>query len=236
MDYDRIERHVLMVISQAHQCLEMLQKLREKYSLHDDVDHVKAAHPKSLVVRTNTEIPSVDPLFQNSQVVAELSRDVNLRQRRARTTSFFRKVNFTWSLKDDTNDRDRVMIHIQTLKSCNDALRECLSPPQRQSTDKLVNMKILALSASPADLKGIGNAASATQDQLHGQIYQAIMIKARRAEESSHSVTDKELKQIEMESWMFDFASNDAGASPGMSMRVLAQHKRFGGLSVCKQN
>ncbi|KAF9767616.1 hypothetical protein IL306_015198 [Fusarium sp. DS 682] len=201
MDYGRVKRHVLMVVSQAYQCLQMLQKLRDKYSLHDDIGHVNAPGlPNTLTVQTNREIPAADPLFQNNQVAAELSKDVNLRQHRARTISFFRRVNFTWSFKDDTNDRDKVMTHIQTLKSCNDALRECLPPPQRQAADRLVNMKALALSASPSDLKGIGSAASTIRDQLHGQIYQAMVVKARRVDESSQRVTDTELEQIEMDS------------------------------------
>lgn len=229
MDYDRVERHVLTVISQTYQCLQMLQKLREKYSLHDDIDHVNAAElTNSSTVRTNIEIPAADLLFQNSQVAAELSKDVNLRQRRAKAVSFFRRVNFTWSFKDDTNDRDRVMTHIQTLKACNDALRECLRPPERQTADRLVNMKTLALSASPSDLKGIGSAASTIHDQLHSQIYQAVMVKARRVDESSQRVTDQELEQIEMESTAFAFDSHDTGTSTGISKRVLAQHAAIG--------
>ncbi|KAM6523070.1 hypothetical protein FSOLCH5_003690 [Fusarium solani] len=229
MDYGRVERHVLMVISQAYQCLQMLQKLREKYSLHDDIGHVNAAGlSNSLAVQTNHEIPAADPLFQNNQIAAELSKDVNLRQRRARTIGFFRRVNFTWSFKDDTNDRDKVMTHIQTLKSCNDALRECLSPPQRQAADRLVNMKTLALSASPSDLKGIGSAASTIHDELHSRIYQAMVVKARRVDESSQRVTDKELEQIEMDSTAFVFESHDTGTSTGISKRVLAQHAAVG--------
>lgn len=71
-------------------------------------------------------LPGSVPLFQNTRVATEVAKAMSLRQRRAKTISFFRKVTFTWSLKDDTNDRDRVMAHIQTLKSCKDALREFL--------------------------------------------------------------------------------------------------------------
>ncbi|GAB1315472.1 hypothetical protein MFIFM68171_05682 [Madurella fahalii] len=223
LNYEPIERHVLTVISQAYQCLQILQKLREKYALHDEIGPVdRLGALNSLTLRTNSEIPAANPLFLNSKVAAEVSKDINLRQRRARTVSFFRRVNFTWSLRDNTNDRDKVMAHIQTLKSCNDALRECLPPPQRQAADKLVNLKALALSASPSDLKGIGGAASTMHDQLHDQIYQAMMVKARRVDESSQRVTDTELKQIELNSAMFASGGHDAQMSPGISKRVLA--------------
>ncbi|OBT53787.1 hypothetical protein VE04_06860 [Pseudogymnoascus sp. 24MN13] len=225
MDYDRVEAHVLMVISQVYQCLQKLQELRDKYSLRDDVaqDKTNIASTDTPILPTNAEIPGAGPLFQNSQVAAWLTEDQITRQRRVKTISFFRKVKFTWSFNDDMNDRDQVMSLLQTLKSCNDTLRECLPPEQQQATDRLVNMKALALSNSSSDLNGIGAAASAVEDELHRQLTQAMMIKARRVDDSSRRVTDKELQSVELESSAFSFERPDITASAVMPSRFLVQ-------------
>lgn len=225
MDYDRVEAHVLMVISQVYQCLQKLQELRDKYSLRDDVaqDKTNIASTDTPSLPTNAEIPGAGPLFQNSQVAAWLAKDQITRRRRVKTISLFRKVNFTWTFNDDMNDRDQVMSLLQTLKSCNDTLRECLPPEQQQATDRLVNMKALALSNSSSDLNGIGAAASAVKDELHRQLTQAMMIKARRVDDSSRRVNDKELQSVELESSAFSFERPDITASAVMPSRFLVQ-------------
>jgi hypothetical protein len=224
MDYERVELHIYTILSQAHQCLQELQKLREKYALHDGDDTNVIEASKPLKVGSNMEIPAAVPLFQNRQVAEALSKDANIRQRRARVVSFFHKVNFTWSFKDDTNDRDRILSHIQILKDFNDALRECLPPLQQQSVDRLVSLKTLALSSTPSDLAGIGNAASSIHDNLHDQIYQAVMVKARRVEASLRKVTDKELEEVEIDGAKFSYVDHDGKyLSEGSYKRVLAQ-------------
>ncbi|KAH6964830.1 hypothetical protein EDB82DRAFT_285736 [Fusarium venenatum] len=200
MDYGRVERHVLMVISQAHQCLLMLQELREKYSLHNNVRNAGDTETlKSAAIQDSREIPTAAPLFRNDQVAEGIKNNKKLHQHRAKTVSFFRKVNFTWSFKDDISDRTKVMEHISTLKSCNDALLECLPITQQGTADKLVNMKALALSGLPSDLKGLRSAASAFDDTMHRQIYQAMVVKARRVEESTQAVSSEELERIKLD-------------------------------------
>ncbi|OBS20336.1 hypothetical protein FPOA_06708 [Fusarium poae] len=69
MDYGRVERHVLLVISQAHQCLLLLQELRENYALHNDISHaIITGTPNSAAIQPSHEIPTATPLFQNNQV------------------------------------------------------------------------------------------------------------------------------------------------------------------------
>ncbi|KAM0364625.1 hypothetical protein ACHAPK_010377 [Fusarium culmorum] len=200
MDYGPVEQHVLLVISQAHQCLLLLQKLREKYSLHsDDNRTVSTEKSNPTAMHISSEIRTATSLFQNNKVSAGIERNAKLHQHRTKTVSFFRKVNFTWSLKDDISDRTKVMEHVQTLKSCNDALLECLPITQQNTAERLVNMKALALSELPSDLKGLGNAASTFNDPMHRQIYQAMVIKARRVEESTQTVSRQELEQVELD-------------------------------------
>jgi hypothetical protein len=232
MDYERVERHIYTILGQAHQCLQKLEKLRDKYALHDGND--KNGFDTSSIpgkVRSNNEIPAAEPLFQNRQVAKALSKDASIRQSRTKVVSFFRRVNFTWSFTDDTNDRDRIMAHIQTLKDCNDALRECLPPLQQQAADRLVNLKTLALSSAPSDLKSISKAASFVQDGLHDQIYQAVKLKARRVDASSQKVSSKELEEIELDSSKFFIGGNQADfSSEGSNQRVLAKYVD----SICK--
>jgi hypothetical protein len=224
MDYERVELHIYTILSQAHQCLQELQELREKYALHDGDDTNVVEASKPLKVGPNTEISAAVPLFQNRQIAEALSKDANIRQRRARVVSFFRRVNFTWSFKDDTNDRNRIMAHIQMLKDFNDALRECLPPLQQQSVDRLVSLKTLALSSTPSDLAGISNATSSIHDNLHDQIYQAVMLKARRVEASLQRVTNKELEEIEIDGSRFSYGDHDAeSSSEGTNKRGLIQ-------------
>lgn len=234
MEYHRVESHVLTVISQVYQCLQALQKLREKYSLQGDMgsaDPHNLPNPLGSELRANSDLPASIPLFQNTRVASEVSKDMGLRQRRALTISFFRKMTFTWSLKDDTNDRDRVMAHIQTLKTCNDALREFLPQQQRHTADRLINVKALSLSESPLDLKGLGGAASSLHDQLHDQIYQAMMIKARRVDESSQDISANELEQVMVDSSTLSFDNDNTSTNTNMdtsthiSQRVMAHHK-----------
>ncbi|KAJ4253867.1 hypothetical protein NW762_010264 [Fusarium torreyae] len=222
MDYVRVERHVLMVISQAHRCLLMLQALREKYSLHDKIDHADASD--SATLETSQEIPSATSLFKNDRIGANIDRDAKLRQRRAKTVSFFRKVNFAWSFKDDMSDRAKVMEHVQTLKSCNDALLECLPMMQQDVADRLVNMKMLALSALPSDLEGLGSAASTFTDRIHTQIYQAMVVKSRRVNESTQGVSIQELQQIELDLTAFSFQEHDLDVSTMTPSRIIGQY------------
>ncbi|EKJ72036.1 hypothetical protein FPSE_07778 [Fusarium pseudograminearum CS3096] len=232
MDYGRVERHVLLVISQAHQCLLMLQELRDKYSLHNDASCVvSTVSPNSAAMKTSSEIPTAAPLFQNNQVAAGLKRNTKLHQHRAKTVSFFRKVNFTWSFKDDISDRTKVMEHVQTLKSCNDALLECLPITQQNTAERLVNMKALALSELPSDLKGLGNAASTFNDPMHRQIYQAMLIKARRVEESTQTVSRQELEQIELDRAGLSFQEEQL-----IDSRIVSQYTVANSLTTEKLN
>lgn len=153
MEYRRVENHVLTAINQVYQCLLAIKKLRDKRSLElDDRDNggtPDIRDSRDLGLEVTSEIPGSVPLFQNTRVTTEIINSTSLCQRRAKTTSFFRKVTFTWSLKDDSSDRDRIMAHIQTLNSCNNGLRECLPPQQWHAADRLTNVKALSLSDSP---------------------------------------------------------------------------------------
>jgi len=227
MEYHRVENHVLAAINQVYQCLLTIKKLRDKYSLkHDESRDILGTSDlgpdsKDLGLEITSEIPGSVPLFQNSRIATDIAADASLRQRRAKTMSFFRKVTFSWSLKDDSSDHSRVMAHIQTLNSCNNALRECLPPQQRHAADRLINVKALSLSDSPPELQGLGTAASTVPNNpLHDQIYQAMTVKAKRVDESSRSISHQDLKQglIDEETLEFD---RDA-----VSDRIMAQHRR----------
>ncbi|KAG7286779.1 hypothetical protein NEMBOFW57_009095 [Staphylotrichum longicolle] len=225
MDYHRIENHVLTVISQVYECLQAIQKMREKYSLQNDADDVESTSPSELNRKAVDNIPSGVLLFQNTRVAAEITREMGIRQRRAKTMSFFRKVTFTWSLKDDASDHNRLIGHVQTLKACNDALRELLPQQQRQAADRLINVKALALTDSAPELQGIGDAASALHSPLHDQIFQAMMIKAKRVGESSQELSAEELDRTRLKSETLVFDRDDGITTTGIPHRIMAQHR-----------
>ncbi|CAF3473358.1 unnamed protein product [Fusarium graminearum] len=232
MDYGRVEQHVLLVISQAHQCLLLLQKLRKKYSLHsDDNRAVSTEKSNPTAMHISSEIRTATSLFQNNKVSAGIERNAKLHQHRTKTVSFFRKVNFTWSFKDDISDRTKVMEHVQTLKSCNDALLECLPITQQNTAERIVNMKALALSELPSDLKGLGNAASTFNDAMHRQIYQAMVIKARRVEESTQTVSRQELDQVELDRAGLSFQEEQL-----IDSRIVSQYTVANSLTTEKLN
>jgi hypothetical protein len=135
MEYERVERHVLTIIGEVYHCLQQLEKFRSKYSLGAG-DLVDAGHaPDVAPPVTTSAVPGVQPLFQNLRIANAVSKDLRSRQRRAKVVSFFRKVNFAWSLFEDTSDKEKIIAHVQTLKYCNDTLRECLPPVDRQIAD-----------------------------------------------------------------------------------------------------
>ncbi|KAF4334829.1 hypothetical protein FBEOM_11341 [Fusarium beomiforme] len=121
----------------------MLQELRNKYSLHDDREHANATGSSNYaIIQPSSQIPTAKSLFENNRVAAELRRDTRLRQRRAKTVSIFRKVDFTWPFKDDISDRAKVMEYIQTLESCNDALLEVSRIPKRLMSEMVPEILI----------------------------------------------------------------------------------------------
>jgi hypothetical protein len=197
MAYDQVERHVLTIIGQAYHCLQELEKLRSKYSIgpsSENQSSIGITKYPSAISPAEASAPGAQPLFRNSRIATALAHDVISRQRRAKMVSFFRKVNFSWSLSDDTSDKDKLLAHVQTLKYCNDALRECLPPMDREQADKLANIKALSLSSDASDLKSIGTAITEFDGQIYRQIYDSVMLKARRVEESSYS-----LQRLDME-------------------------------------
>lgn len=164
MEYARVENHILAILGEVHHCLQELQQLRKKYAIarpHDASSSTGSSSGVTPVPRNTAEIPGVQPLFRNARVTNALSNDIRNRQWRSKAISFFRRVNFAWSLSEDTSDRDKIVSIVQTLKHCNDALRECLPPVDRRFADQLVNIKTLSLSSTSAELQGIGSAAHA---------------------------------------------------------------------------
>ncbi|KAH6955723.1 hypothetical protein BKA56DRAFT_503555 [Ilyonectria sp. MPI-CAGE-AT-0026] len=232
MEYHRVENHVLTTLNQVYQCLLAIKKLRDKYSLKqaDSGDNIRTSDltdSTNLGLEVTTEIPGSVPLFHNTRVATAIVTDTNLRERRAKTMSFFRKVSFSWSLKDDSSDHNKITVHIQTLNSCNNTLRECLPPQQQHAADRLINVKALSLSDSPPELQGIGTAASTVHNNpLHDQIYQAMTVKAKRVGESSLGISPQDLQQGMLDSTTLTFNRDDTVVTTGISDRIMAQHKQ----------
>ncbi|KAL8399970.1 hypothetical protein RB594_000393 [Gaeumannomyces avenae] len=195
LDYQTVEGMVLEIVTAVYTCLAKLNKLRGKYGLDltsSGPSASPAATPAVASPPAPTGVPSLDPLFSSSRVSAALSRNAAIRQERSRAVSFFRKVNFGWSISDDMCDRVKIEETLKTLRDLNDRLESILPPlPSRAEnngtdlTRRLVSLKMLSITAEPTELRTIGE-ITGTQTgrgaELYQQIYNAATLKAMRLE------------------------------------------------------
>jgi hypothetical protein len=146
-------------------------------------------HPPPLQ-QTTSGISAVDPLFQAGPVSHSITAQSLIRQQRAKAVSFYRKVSFSWSLTEDTSDKDKIAGLLQTLKSCNEALESFLGPQERTLSNRLVGIKAAGMVSSPEELRALGTAArrgidaTASRGLVYQEIYSMVSLKARRVENS----------------------------------------------------
>jgi hypothetical protein len=92
-----------------------------------------------------------------------------------------------------------------------------------------VNLKALSLSSESSGLKGIGKAAHDVHGPVYIQIYEAVMLKARRADVSSLTISEAELKEMEIDIGQLETQDSvrveDAGRlSRPINRRALAKY------------
>ncbi|KAM0429268.1 hypothetical protein ACHAPT_006482 [Fusarium lateritium] len=236
MDYRKVEETVLGILSEVYRCLERLNKLSGKYAMDITSGLSSSSTPPGQVSQASpvstpasTGLQNVDPLFSSPRVAATLSRDTAIRQERSRAVSFFRKVNFGWSLSNDMSDKVKLEEALKTLKDFNDHLEMILPSSGRSNngaevTRRLVSLKLLSVAAGPTELRSIGE-AMATQAG-HGDLYQAIhtaaMIKAKRLE---GDVSASERKRVVLE---IDMLVGPQVLSQGKQTRTLCKLRSDG--------
>ncbi|RGP64981.1 hypothetical protein FSPOR_7595 [Fusarium sporotrichioides] len=210
LDYKTVEETILRIISEVHRCLEKLEKLRKKYAM--DLDSASTLSPtppgqNSQVITPSLTAPAglkhAHPLFSSPKIAATLSRDAIIRQQRSRAVSFFRKVNFGWSLSNDVSDKLKIEEAVKMLKDLNDNL-ELILPTYKQGENgtglaaRLISLKLLSIAAEPTELRNIGETMG--KQAAHVELYQAIhtaaMIKAKRLEGGS---SPSELQQMALD-------------------------------------
>ncbi|KAL8304169.1 hypothetical protein RB597_004552 [Gaeumannomyces tritici] len=211
-DYKEVEEIVLRILTQVSMCLQKLNKLRGRYALDltspgpsPPPAGASAAVPPPPV---STGVPSLDSFFSSSWASLALSRDAAIRQERSRTVSFFRKVNFSWSFSDDTSDRLKIEQTLATLKNLNDSLESILPPPSSRVgnngidlTRKIINLKMLSMTAHPTELRAIGRTTAAhagNGGELYEQIRNAATLKAMHEE----GVPQSDLQSVVIEEKM----------------------------------
>lgn len=103
--------------------------------------------------------------------------------------SFFRKVNFSWSISDDASDRVKIEETLNTLRHLNDRLETIIPSSSRTDsgadlTRRLVGLKMLSITAEPTELRTIGEitATQGARAEFYQQIHNAAMLKAMRLE------------------------------------------------------
>ncbi|UPK92550.1 hypothetical protein LCI18_003485 [Fusarium solani-melongenae] len=213
LDYRIVEETILGILSEVYRCLERLNKLRGKYAMDLTSGLLSSSTPSGQVLPgtapspastpASTGLRSADTLFSIPRVIETLSRDTTIRQERSRAVSFFRKVNFGWSLSNDVSDRVKLEEALKTLKDLNDHLESIFPSSSRSEngvevTKRLVSLKILSVATEPTELRSIGEAMATRAG--HADLYQAIhtaaMIKARRLE---GGVSPSELERVVLE-------------------------------------
>ncbi|KLU90410.1 hypothetical protein MAPG_10264 [Magnaporthiopsis poae ATCC 64411] len=212
MEYQTVEETVLGILSEVYRCLEKLNKLRGKYGLDLTSSGPSPSPAAASVVASppaSTGVPNLDSLFSSSRVSAALSRNAAVRQERSRSVSFFRKVNFSWSISDDLSDRVKIEETLKTLRDLNDRLESILPPfssrPDNSGTDltrRLVSLKMLSITAEPTELRAIGEITATHAGrgaELYQQIYNAATLKAMRLE---GDVSQSELQSVVLEEKM----------------------------------
>jgi hypothetical protein len=199
LDYRMVEEVILGILSEIYRCLETLNKLRGKYAM----DLTSASSPSSLPGQVSptpapTGLRSVDTLFSSPRVATTLSQSTTSRREHNRTVSFFRKVNFDWSLSSDKSDKVKLEEALKTLMDLNDRLESILPSSSSlgngaEVTRRLVGLKMLSLAAEPTELRSIGEAVAtqAGHIDLYREIHTATSIKAKRLE---GAVPQSELK------------------------------------------
>ncbi|KAL8371963.1 hypothetical protein RB595_001666 [Gaeumannomyces hyphopodioides] len=212
-DYQAVEETVLRILSEVYMCLEKLNKLRGKYGLDltssGPSPSPAAASAAASPPPASTGVPSLDPLFSSSRVSAALSRNAAARQERSRAVSFFRKVNFSWSISDDMSDRVKIEETLKTLRDLNDRLESILPPSSSRAdnngadlTRRVVSLKMLSVTAEPTELRAIGEITATQAGRgagLYQQIYNAATLKAMRLE---GGVSQPELQSVVLEEKM----------------------------------
>lgn len=213
LNYQTVEEMVLRILTEVYTCLERLNKLRGKYGL--DLTSGPSASPAAASAvaspPASTGVPSLDSLFSSSRVSAALSQNAAIRQERSRAVSFFRKVNFSWSISDDMCDRVKIEETLRTLRDLNDRLESILPPPSSRAdnngtdlTRRLVSLKMLSITAEPTELRAIGEVTGTQAGhgvELYQQIYNAATLKAMRLE---GEVPQSELQKVVLEENMLD--------------------------------
>ncbi|KAI8671751.1 Protein kinase domain-containing protein [Fusarium keratoplasticum] len=241
LDYRTVEETILGILSEVYRCLEKLNKLRGKYAMHltsglssssippGQVSQGTAPSPASTPAPTG--LHNVDPLFSSPRVAATLSRDTTIRQERSRAVSFFRKVNFAWSLSNDVSDRVKLEEALKTLRDLNDHLELILPSSSRSGngaevTGRLVSLKMLSVTAEPTELRSIGEAmvTRAGHVDLYQAIHTAAIVKAKRLE---GGVSPSELKRVVLE---INMLVGPQAPSQGKQTRTLCKFRSDGSI------
>ncbi|KAF5699328.1 hypothetical protein FMUND_14820 [Fusarium mundagurra] len=241
MDYKTVEETILKILSEVYRCLEKLNKLRRKYAMDLDSRLSSSSTPHGRVSQDSAQSPAstpastglnnVDSLFSSPWVAASLSRDTTIRQERSRAVSFFRKVNFGWSLSNDITDRVKLEEGLKTLKDLNDHLESILPSSSRSGngaevTARLVSLKMLSIAAEPMELRSIGEAmvTRAGHVDLYQAIHNAAMLKAKRLE---GGISPSELKQVAL---TMDMLVEPQAPSQGKQTRTLCKLQSDGSI------
>ncbi|KAJ4320116.1 hypothetical protein N0V84_006003 [Fusarium piperis] len=234
MDYRIVEQTIFGILSEVYRCLERLNKLRGKYAMDLTPGLSSSSTPSGQVSQgtapslasapTSTGLHNVDPLFSSPRVTAMLSRDTTIRQERSRAVSFFRKVNFGWSLSNDVSDRVKLEEALKTLKDLNDHLELILPSSGRSGngvevTGRLVALKMLSVAMEPTELRSIEEAMAtrAGHTNLYQAIHTAAIVKAKRLE---GGVSPSELDRVVLQ---VDMLLGPQGPSQGKSTRTLCK-------------
>lgn len=241
LDYRAAEEAILGILSEVYRCLEKLNKLRGKYAMDltsglsspstslGQAQIPQGTAPSPAQPPAPTGLRNVDPLFSSPRVAATLSRETTIRQERSRTVSFFRKVNFGWSLSNDISDRVKLEEALKTLRDLNDRLELILPSSNRSDngaevTRRLVGLKMLSVAAEPTELRSIGEAMVALpiHVDLYQEIHTAAIIKAKRLE---GGVSQLERKGVVLEK---DMLVGPQTPSQGKQTRTLCKLRSDG--------
>jgi hypothetical protein len=175
----------LKAISEIHLILEELEKLKIKYGLdqpYKDSIGRSLQPPFYDQTRQLSTTGSVLPpeTQQMRSVLNAVSKSKKQRENLSKHVTFFKKLNFSWALTDDTSDKDKIATLITRLQYWNNNLREMLPPTEQSFNDTLVSTRALSLSEEAECLEQISNAAHLIDGTLYGNIWKAANIKSQR--------------------------------------------------------
>ncbi|KAH0536801.1 hypothetical protein FGG08_006369 [Glutinoglossum americanum] len=205
IDVEKKMKTIFTILGEIHHCLQQLTAFREKYSLSQpsrttQPNPMVLDNPGSLVtIAISSEGGGSLQLEQTSRLATAVSIMSSSRRRLSKAVNFFRKVNFAWSITDDTSNKDKIALLIQSLKYFNDSLRKFMPHMARNLTDRVVNLRTLALSDIPADLRSIGATAHSLRGQVYEDIYSTTMLKARRADVAMLNLTEQEIGRTQID-------------------------------------